>query len=124
MRRMEIEGEVLREGQGTPVTMEMVPSDYRTVDGLVHPFLTQMTMSGLKGAVSEEEMEQARQALAEMKKQMAEMPADQREMMNSMMGSQMDRLEDVVNSGEMKVTVQVKEVRVNEGDPADCAGDR
>ena len=117
LRKMEIEGEADHEGETVPVTMQMVLTDYRKIDGLVHPFVTEMAVRGLTSGLSAEEMAEARESLAAMKEKMADMPEDQREMMTAMMGEQMGRLEEMVNTGEMKMTMQVKEVRVNQGAP-------
>jgi hypothetical protein len=117
LRKMRIEGEAEHEGRQVPLSMEMVPSDYRTVDGLVHPFEITMVVHGLASAMSAEDTEKARQALAEMKAQMEEMPEEQRKMMVSMMGDRMQRMEEMVGSGEVKTTMKVKEIRVNQPAP-------
>ena len=44
---------------------------------------------------------------------LARLDAKQREMMEKMMKGQMERLEEMGNSGEMNVTVKGKELRVN-----------
>ena len=113
VRKMVVEGEGHRDGRTIPVTMTMMLSDYREVDGWIHPFLTEMTITGMAGGMSEEDMAKARESLEEMKKQMEEMSPEQREMMEKMMKGQMERLEEMVNSGEMNMTVKVKELRVN-----------
>jgi len=115
LRKMIIDAEIEREGQATPVTMQMMLGDYREVEGLVHPWVTQMKISGLAGAMSEEEMAQAKESLAEIKKRMAEMDEAQRKMMEDMMSGQIEKLEEMVESGEMEVTITVKELRVNTG---------
>jgi len=65
--------------------------------------------------MSEEERAEAKKALAEMEAQMAEMPESQRKMMESMMGGQKQKLEQMIESGEMKMTVQVTRLSVNGG---------
>ncbi len=52
-----------------------------------------------------------------MKKQMEEMPESQRKMMESMMEGKLEQLEQIVNSGSMKIETEVKELRVNAGPP-------
>jgi hypothetical protein len=117
LRKMRIEGDVEQEGRQVPMSMDIGLSDYRTVDGLVHPFATTIVVHGLSSAISAEDMEKARKALAEMKEQMAEMPEEQRKVMASMMSGQMQRMEEMVSSDEMKMTMKVKEVRVNQPAP-------
>jgi hypothetical protein len=118
LRKMVIDAEAQREGKTVPVTMEMMLKDYREVDGVVHPFLTEMKISGLTGSMSEEDMAKARESLEEMKAEMAKMDEAQRKMMESMMKGQMERLEEMVESGEMNVTITVKELLVNAGPPS------
>jgi hypothetical protein len=48
---------------------------------------------------------------------MAKMDEAQRKMMESMMKGQIERLEKMVESGEMNITITVKELRVNSGPP-------
>ena len=115
LRKMIIDAEAERQGRTVPVNMEIALRDYREVDGLVHPFITEMKISGFAGGISEEEMVQARESLAEIKKQMAEMEEAQRKMMESMMEGQIEKLEEMVESGEMNITITVKELRVNTG---------
>jgi len=117
LRKMVIDAEGIREGRTVPVTMEMMLRDYREVDGLIHPFLTEMKISGSDGGMSEEEKAEARESLDEIKKQMEEMDEAQRKMMESMMKDQIERLEEMVESGEMNFTIKVKELRVNSGAP-------
>jgi hypothetical protein len=115
LRKMEIEGEAQRDGRVVPVNMQMLVTDYREVDGWIHPFVTEMTVSGFAGGLSEEDKEEAREALEEMREQMKDMSASERAMMEKMMAGQIERLEEMLESGEMNVTVQVKELRVNAG---------
>ena len=117
LRKMVIEGTLENEGRQAPVTMEALFLDYRDVDGVLHPFRTQMNMTGLAAGMSEKDMEEARKSLKELREQMAEMPEDQRAMMQKMMGSQIERLEEMVNSGNFEMTIEVKELRVNQGPP-------
>lgn len=117
LRKLIMEGEMEGEGGTSPVTMEALFQDYREVKGMLHPFRTTMTMRGVTAGMSEEEMEEARQSLEELKRQMESMPEAQRKMMESMMKDQVERLEEMVNSGNMEFTLEVKELRVNEGPP-------
>ncbi len=45
------------------------------------------------------------------------MPESQRKMMESMVGGQIEKLEEMVNSGNLDFTLAVKELRVNSGPP-------
>ena len=89
--------------------------DYRTVDGLTYPFRTTMSMTGAQAGMSAEDVAEAKRSLAEMKAKMAEMPAEQRKMMEQMMGGQLEQLEKMVGGEAMSTELVVKEVKVNTG---------
>ncbi|MGD2218199.1 MAG: hypothetical protein PVJ64_15685 [Gemmatimonadales bacterium] len=117
IRKLEMEGEFQRDGSWQPMTMKIDFKDYREVDGMLHPFLLEMSVAGLNNAMSEEEMQQARESLEEMKRRMEEMPANQRAAMERMMGSRMEELERMLNSGSIQVTTRVTQLKVNSGPP-------
>ena len=117
IRKLEMDGEFQRDGDWYPTTMKIDLKDYREVDGLLHPFVLEMSVAGLNNAMSEEEMEQARESLEEMKQQMEQMPASQRATVERMMKPRMEELERMLNSGSIQVTTQVKELKVNSGPP-------
>lgn len=117
IRQLEMEGEFRHDGRWHPATIKVDLKDYREVDGMIHPFLMEMSVAGLSGAMSEEEMEEARKSLEEMKTRLAEMPESQRAAMERMMGSRMEEMERMLNSGSIQVTTLVKELKVNSGPP-------
>jgi hypothetical protein len=114
IRKMEMEGEITRDGQTSPMTAVTVLSDYRDIEGMLHPYLLNITATGLAAGMSEEEAEQARKSLAEMEEQLEGMDASQRAMVERMMGGQLDKLRKMLESGQFEITVVTKEVRVNE----------
>ncbi len=114
IRKMELRGEITRDGQTSPMTAVTVLSDYREVEGMLHPFQLHITATGLAAGMSEEEMEEARRGLAEMEKNLEGMDATQRAMVERMMGGQMEKLRKMLESGQFEITVVTKEVRVNE----------
>lgn len=115
-RRLGVKGQMTRgDGSARPIELDAAFRDYRTIEGMPHPFEIQVNVQGMSDAVSDEEMARAREQLEELRGRMEEMPEQQRQMMERMMGPQMEQLEKMVTSGTMDVTVQVKEVRVNEG---------
>ena len=118
LRRMEMDGIMEADGKESPVHADMHFEDYREVGGMLHPFRTRMEMSGIMSGMSEEDMEEARRSLADMRKQLNEMPESQRKMIEGMMKGQMDKLEEMVSSGTMQITIEVVELRVNEGPPS------
>jgi hypothetical protein len=117
IRRLEMDGEFNRDGTWQPMTMEIAFKDYRDVEGMLHPFVADMSVAGLQNAMTEEELQEAREGLEEMKRQLAEMPESQRATVERMMAPQIEQLEQIVNSGSMQISTQVKDLKVNTGPP-------
>lgn len=119
LRRMDLEGDVVAKGEEGPLEMTARMLDYRTVEGMPHPFRTTIQVQGLMaaGGGSDEEAAQAREQLAELDRQMAQMPASQREMMEKMMGSQLEQLRTMVQSGALEMELVVTDLLVNTGPP-------
>ncbi len=115
LHRFHVDGTMTREGSTNPIAIDVRMSDYRTVDGLTYPFRTTMSMSGAQAGLTSEEVAEAKRSLAEMKARMAEMPAEQRKMMEQMMGGQLGQLEKMVGGEAMSTELVVKEVKVNTG---------
>lgn len=113
VREMRMTGSVTAQGGPQSVTFTARFSDYREVDGLTHPFRSEINIEGLQSQLSEEEMASMR----EMMEQMQDMPEAQRQMMRQMMGDQFEQIERMMTEGTMDVTVEVTEVRVNAGPP-------
>lgn len=118
MRKMVVEGTATMQGSPREATFTAHFSDFRDVEGMVHPFKTQVSTKGLGADMSEEEMEQMRESLQEARTQMENMPESQKKMMEQMMGGQLERMEKMLASGAMDFTVEVKEIRVNQGPPS------
>lgn len=117
LRRMEIEGTSTARGEPREVTFTALFEDYREVDGVVHPFRTSVSIEGMGQQMSEQEQQQLQESLRQMRSQMEQMSEEQREMMEQMMGGKMEQMEKMLASGAMDFTVQVKEIRVDEGPP-------
>ncbi|GJM43993.1 MAG: hypothetical protein DHS20C21_08350 [Gemmatimonadota bacterium] len=113
LRRMQMNGETNADGVKSPITMEMQLTDYREVDGWLHPFRTQMSLGEPEGKASPQ-MAEMREAMEKMKAEMAQMPEDQRRMMEQMMKSKMPDFEKMTEGGKMTMTIQVKELKVNQ----------
>jgi outer membrane lipoprotein-sorting protein len=115
IRKMEIAGEGVDEKgkKGTvKITSEM--KDFRKVNGLLIPYRL-VTTTGGEGMpkLSPEEEQEAREGLAEMKKQLEEMSPDERKMAEKMMKPQMEMIEKMLSGGG-EVT-EVKKVTINTG---------
>lgn len=118
MLRMDLEGTMENEGAVQDVSMTATFTDYREVKGMLHPFRMDVTMEGMAPPdMSAADLEEARASLAEMRAEMEKMPEAQRKMMETMMSGQLERLESMVASGNLEMSLVVKDLRVNEGPP-------
>ncbi len=116
-RRIVMEGSAEMDGRRTPIVMTATLSDYRTVDGMTHPFRTAIAVEGMDTQVSEEDRAEARRQLEQLKQQMEEMPSEQRAMMERMMGGQIDNLEQMLAGEGFEMELVVTDLRVNQGPP-------
>lgn len=115
--RMFMEGTISEFGEPRPVSVTMSFSDYREVDGFLHPFLTTVEMD-MSQAFSPEEVAEARQAMEEFRRQLEQAPEAQREMMEQMMAGQMEMFEQMLEGETVRMEVRVTELLVNRGPPA------
>lgn len=116
-RKMVMEGTVQNDGEQEPVTFTAWMRDYREVKGVLHPFRMEISTEGLGEALPEEDRAELRKSLEQMKAQLEDMSPQQREMMKQMMGGQMEKLEQMLASGALDMTLEVRELKVNEGPP-------
>jgi hypothetical protein len=114
IRKMTMDGEMESNGELQPFSMTSLISDYREVEGMLHPFLITVSLQGSVPGMSEEEIADLHRQMEEMEKQLAEMPEGQRAMVERMMKPQMERLEQMMGGGGMEVTIRTLEVRVNQ----------
>lgn len=116
LRRMVFRGTLGTDGEPQPVSFSAVFSDYRNVEGMHHPFTTSIVAEGmLEGNtnISEEDLAKAREAMRELEAQMSEMGETERSMMERVMGPQLKRLQEMVESGQLKTQIVVKSIEVN-----------
>lgn len=94
-----------------PITFQIDFSDYRDIDGLVYPFVTEMS-NDMLDQMPEEQRQQMEQMRAQMEQQMAQMNPEQRQMMEEQMGGQMEQMQAMMRGEPIRTTVN--EVTVNE----------
>lgn len=114
LRGMQMNGAMTENGHTETMTMDIVLTDFREIDGWIQPFRTEMSMSGEAGGSRMAEMEAA---MAEMEKKLQEMPAEQRAMMEKMMKDKMPKMSGGDGGGaKMSMAIEVKDVRVNDAE--------
>lgn len=113
--KMRMEGTTTVEEQSRPVTIEMSASDFRKVPGsqLLEPFRRVVSISGITAGIGDEQVAEARKAMAEFEKQLASMPESQREMMKSMMGPQLEQMRNLAESGSIQSEILVESITAN-----------
>ncbi|MDH3422197.1 MAG: hypothetical protein OEN00_04360 [Gemmatimonadota bacterium] len=114
-RRMEFVGDATTPDGVNEVTVSINLQDIRNVQGLLIPYSTLMEISGLQAMIDPEMQAQLR----EMEQQLDALPAEQRQMMERMLGAQLEQLRQMASGGgdAMSVQVTVNDVRVNSGPP-------
>jgi outer membrane lipoprotein-sorting protein len=103
-------GSAQGEASGPPQRVTIDLLDYRSVEGLMIPYTMKIETN-----LDETLTPQQRQQLEQLQKKLEQMPESQRKQMERMLGDQMERLQKMA-AGE-PTTIQVRDVRVNEGLP-------
>jgi hypothetical protein len=113
--KMRMEGVAEMDGDTRPVFMERISSDYREVpdSAMYESYKQVMRMGGVMDAKQEKQMAEAQVQLAEFEKQLADMPASQRQMMENMMGDQIKMMRGMVANGAFEVETTIDEIIVN-----------
>jgi len=122
IRKMMVDGTMTVQGENRDVSFTAHMRDYREVEGVVHPFVMEVSVEGLQAGMSPEQREQMRESMEQMRAQMDQMSDQQRQMMEKMMGGKLEEMEKMLAEGSMGATVRVKEIRVNEGPPEQGGG--
>jgi hypothetical protein len=114
--KQRIEGEASANGESRDFYIEVEYSDFRNPPGcgqMDEPFKRTMRMGGILDKAEMAKMEEARKKLAEFEQQLAAMPAQQRAMMERMMGSQMQMMRNIVKSGAIEYVEQTEQILCN-----------
>lgn len=114
---LEVEGEVMDGGELRPLALQMRFTDYREVEGYLHPFLMTMELDMAAAGVSADDAARARNGLEELQRQLEEMPDSQRQMVEQMMGEQLRAFEGMLAGEGLQVELRVTDLRVNGGPP-------
>ena len=123
--RMRVDGVLTSGGETKPMKIETSQSDYRSIPDskMYESFKQVMKISGMMDAAQEAELKEAQAKLDEFEQQMASMPASQRQMMERMMGPQLEMMRTMAAGGGFEVEVVTSSIVVNppltdaKGDP-------
>ncbi len=117
IRRMMLSADVTTPNRPREATLVADFSDFREVEGMVHPFHVVTTMTGIGGSVSPESIADAERTVEDMEEQLAGMPEEQRRMVEEVLSDQMEEVLTMLATGSVTVEIEVREIRVNEGPP-------
>jgi outer membrane lipoprotein-sorting protein len=87
--------------------------DYREVDGMKMPFLTEMRIEGISEQFSAEDLAEARQGLRELEQQMDNASGMQRRIMERTIRPQIERFERMLEEDGMSMRVVTQSVETN-----------
>lgn len=115
--RMKVDGTLTSGKETKPMTIESFQTDYRIVPGskMYEPYKQVMKISGMMDAAQEAEMHEAAAKMADFENQMASMPASQRQMMEQMMGPQLEMMRSMASGGGFQTETVVRSISVNPG---------
>jgi hypothetical protein len=118
--------EVTEGGESRQMSIEREAYDFRSGPGCgayTEPFRTVMRIGGVMTPEEEAQLAEASVQLKEMEAQLASMPASQRQMMENMMGPQLEMIRNMASGGGMQFVQEVAELRCNTGlpDPAEIS---
>ena len=102
------------------MSIEREDRDFRTVPGcgaMYEPFSSVMRIGGAMTPEQQAELAKASKQLEEFEAQMASMPASQRQMMESMMGPQLEMIRNMASGGGVEIEQKTLELRCNTGMP-------
>lgn len=87
--------------------------DYQSVDGVQMAFLTEIAMEGISDQFSAEELAEAQQGMRELREQLENASGMQKRIMERAIKPQLERMEKILEDGNMTMSVKILEARTN-----------
>lgn len=128
-RRTRATGDVVGQGRPREMTIDILEQDYRRVEGMFEPFRREIRMPDMGAILAAEDPEKADEItkamqenlakVKQMEEMLAQMPPEQRRMVEAQMGPAVAQMQQVAENGPgaMQMVTEVKELRVNSGPP-------
>ena len=112
--KMLVKGTMTSGDESRQMTIENRQTDYRTVpdSNMYESYHQVMKISGMMNAAEQAQMQEAQTQMEEFEQQMKSMPASQRDMMEKMMGPQMDMMRKMASGGGFETEVVVNSISV------------
>lgn len=108
--RMKMDGIMRFEGETREISIERNDLDYQLIEGcgdMYKPMRSVMRLGGIMTPEQEAQMREAQAELAGVEEQLAQMPADQREMVMRQMGPQLEMMRNMGTTGAFEVETRV-----------------
>jgi hypothetical protein len=100
---------------GDGMSVEMILNDYREYSGMPLAHTIEMKIHGINSQFSEEDIAEARKAMEEMERQLAQMPEAQRNAIERQLKPQIEQFEQMIDGGEPgSMVLRVTNVKVNQ----------
>lgn len=114
-RKIRFEGTLESDGEPEPFFLEKEFDDFRYVPGtiLYEPYREVLRMGGMLGPEEQAKLAEAQQKVNEYEAELAAMPAAKRKLMERMMGSQLDQMRSLANSGTVEIEVITEAIVIN-----------
>jgi hypothetical protein len=114
-RKIRFEGTMESDGETRPFFLEKEFADFRFVPNTVlyEPYKEILRMGGMLGPEELAEVAEAQRKLDEFESQLAAMSAAERQMMEKMMGSQVEQMKSLASAGTVEIEVITSEIIVN-----------
>lgn len=110
MLRMQFDMQFDQEYSGS---IDINMKDYRDIDGMKMPFLTEMNVEGISDQFSAEDLAQAREGMEELKRQIENASGMQKRIMESAIQPQIERFEKMLEEGGMSMRMITLAVETN-----------
>ena len=114
--QFKIFGTLSQGAESRSMTIERIDSQFSRGDGcggLLKPHRSVMRLGGMLTEQERIELAEAEAQLADLDKQLASMPAQQRDMMMTMMGPQIEMIKSLAAGGDIEVATEIIELRCN-----------
>ena len=114
--RTQIDGTMEIEGEIRNISLEQQSRDFRTIAGtdLYEPYEQVQRISGMLSPEQQEQIEEARDQLEDFERQLASMSSMERKMMQNMIGSKLEQVRQLAESGDFSnimLTTKIEVVR-------------
>lgn len=115
LRGLSMDGKMADGDSTQPVSVRARFRDYRDVEGMLHPFVMDVSVEGMQAALTPAERRAAREQLRQWEQRMEQMSEQERQMMEGMVGPQLEKFRQLLDSGTMETTIRVQSVEVERG---------